>query len=267
MKTRFKIIIAIVALSLMAAVTPMTISKVQGLQAALDAKVALSVADARYPAKGDTVTLTNYFYTKTEIDPLVYKQELQNLINNATGINYRFPVLANSLGNTNIAMTDGRRLLIRVDIKSSFSTSGVSYSLTTAGSYTQITANEKNAIYLYSWSAGSVTPIDSIANARQMWGTDVTANTLVSKNWKGGAHTLTPGIYYIGWIFNGTVVTTAPSIAIFSNVQANFATMFFPANAQPVIYQNTQTALPNTTTSIATGWSNSTSIPCIILNP
>ena len=69
MKTRFKIIIAILALGLMAAVTPMTISKVQGLQAALDAKVALSVADARYPAKRDTVTLTTYFYKKTEIDP------------------------------------------------------------------------------------------------------------------------------------------------------------------------------------------------------
>ena len=105
-------------------------------------------------------------------------------------------------------MVDQRASYILAYVTDTVTVSTIYYQMHTAGNYTT-DGSDFNGIAIYSISGTTATRIAITANTPTIW--TATANTLASVALTAPA-TLFPGIYYVGFLYNYLVQTTAPYI-------------------------------------------------------
>lgn len=134
----------------------------------------------------------------------------------------------------------GRAYWSAVFVKKPITITGVAWYQNVQGSYT---GNNYNGVGLYSYSAGTLTLIDTSTRDANIW--TAASSTWSTKALAGGQRTLAPGIYYVAAFYNNSSVTTNPQIATVSNATTTQAY-----------------SMPLTTNSARiSGWETSISIP------
>ena len=140
-------------------------------------------------------------------------------------------------------MTDGRAQYITFNIPEPITITGVRFVLQTQGNYT---ADEYNGAKLYQvTSAATFVRLDSTSNNGDFWkGSPVTKNDFA---FVGGARTLEPGLYVVGFIWSASATTAAPVMySSFNNSSATNVMYFGDGGANQTKlagYLSTQTDL------------------------
>jgi hypothetical protein len=134
-------------------------------------------------------------------------------------------VLAESVGIsvmnvTNISTTliDNSTKFVAVYLPQSATITGVKWFQVVQGSYT---SDQYNGVGLYTYSGGNMTLVASSADDGTIW--KASANTWNNKAFSG-TYSASPGLYFVGLIYNNSAQTTAPTLGsgnVLSNVAVN----------------------------------------------
>lgn len=172
-----------------------SISDVTGLQTALDGK-----ADTSH-----THVISDVTNLQTELDYLDSSVAILNAL--GAGIIAESYGVPRVLGSVALSFVDGTALFIAVVIHKSATVTGVGWIQTTAGNYT---ADNFNGVGLYTYSGGTLTQVAVSVNDGNIW--KQTSNTVGRKAFSS-PYAASPGVYFIGALYNSSAQTTAPSIA------------------------------------------------------
>lgn len=115
-------------------------------------------------------------------------------------------------------LTDGLAVFVAVWVPKKMTVTGVKWYQVTQGNYT---ADQNNYLALYSYSGGTLTRVAISTNNGNLW--KATANTVASEPFSSPYDILTPGLYFIGILYNNSAQVTAPSIATGLGTLANVA--------------------------------------------
>lgn len=107
---------------------------------------------------------------------------------------------------TGQSLSDGTAHYMAVYIPKQTTITGVKWIQRTQGSYT---ADNNNYVALYSYSGGTMTRVAISTNNGNLW--KGTANTIQSEAFTG-TYDAAPGIYFVGFLYNNSAQTTAPTI-------------------------------------------------------
>jgi len=161
--------------------------------------------------KKDTVNVTTGSYTsrydfKNEPTRHEYIKVLNKL---GAGIKLSpiMPSGGSFVGSSN-QMIDQRASYVLAYVQDTVSVSSIQYQMHSAGNYT-VDGTEFNGIAIYSTSGTTATRIAITANTATAW--TQAANTVATLNLTAPV-TLYPGLYYVGFLYNYLVQTTAPYI-------------------------------------------------------
>jgi hypothetical protein len=105
---------------------------------------------------------------------------------------------------TVLAMTDGQIYLSAVYLPTAATITGARWFQNVAGVYT---ADNYNGVGLYSYSGGTLTLVASSTDDGTIWKSTGTQSKAFSTPYSAVA-----GVYYLGFIYNSSAQTTAPSI-------------------------------------------------------
>ena len=145
---------------------------------------------------------------------------------NTTFIGYQAlgsPFLTETLGetiqvsNTSTAMVDGQIKFTAVYLPKAATITGIRLYVRVLGVYT---GDNNNRVGLYSYSAGVLTLVASSANSAILWTSAANAFQTIAFS---STYAASAGIYFVGFLYNNSVQTTAPSLA--SGVALNNLTM------------------------------------------
>lgn len=127
----------------------------------------------------------------------------------AMGGSLKVAPLASQLPSTTGALSDGTAKYFAVYISRPMTITGFKFLQAVQGSYT---ADQTNEIALYSQDgAGTLTQLATTGNDGNLW--KATAGTWQTKALSSPYVISTPGIYYIGCLYNSSAQTTAPQIS------------------------------------------------------
>ncbi len=110
--------------------------------------------------------------------------------------------------NTSTALVDNTVRYVPVYLEKAKTLTGVKVYIVTQGNYT---GDNNNKVGLFSYSGGTLTLVASSTNSSTLWST-ATANTVQSIAFSS-TYAATPGLYYVGLLYNQSAQTTAPSLA------------------------------------------------------
>ena len=160
-------------------------------------------SDSAYAKPGSYVTRYDF---KTEPTRHEYIKVL-NMLGAGIKLTPVMPSGGSFVGSSN-QMIDQRASYILAYVQDTVSVSSIQYQMNSAGSYT-VDGTEFNGIAIYSTSGTTATRIAITANTATAW--TQAANTVATLNLTAPV-TLYPGLYYVGFLYNYLVQTTAPYI-------------------------------------------------------
>lgn len=172
-----------------------------------------SVAATTYVKVADGWQLRDSIYFEDEVDYMVGQTSLEKAVNAIAPYDYVFPIGATIYNVVNtLAYADGRDIYQLFYVEKTDTITAISWVQGTQGVYT---ADSYNGIALYSVNvaSGLCTKIDSTANDGEIWKGAV--NSLQTKALTK-TNILTPGIYAVGFVYNSSAQTTAPTLANFA---------------------------------------------------
>lgn len=190
--------------------------------------------------------LTSMTATDAEIDLLAGCPGIvNNLTNNWNRINAALgsvivaetiPMI-NHTGNIG-ALTDGRMYFIAIWLEKAYTVTGVKFYTTTQGVYT---ADNNNKVSLYTYSAGTMTRrADSTTNGN-LWKTAANAWTTQAF---ASTYAASPGLHFIGWLYNSSAQTTAPVLGG-TQLNSNAGNLDYTNSGKFSGYINAQTDTPS----------------------
>jgi hypothetical protein len=144
------------------------------------------------------------------------------------------------------ALTDNQARYIAVYVPKATTITGVRWFQVAAGSYT---ADQYNGVALYSYSGGTLTKVDSSANDGNIW---VSANNTWTSKAFYTTYTAAAGVYYIGFVYNSSAQTTAPTIGANATTVSGTVNTFDFTNGGKTSATNTLTNFLPTTISTTT---------------
>lgn len=146
-----------------------------------------------------------------------------------------YPVLSNTL-------TDGQARYVAVYVSKPMTVTGVTWWQTVQGSYV---ADQNNYIGLYSYSGGTMTQVAISANDGNLWKGG--SNTWQTTAFSSPYSLTTPGIYFVGFVYNTSAPTTAPTIGGSNNLlSTTMASIGFSDSAKFSGSVSAQNTLPAT---------------------
>lgn len=182
-----------------------------------------SESDARYSAKKDTLTAINYFYTKDQVESLIYRSYFTNQLKVLGITSFALPVGANSLLGGTLTMTDGTAYCNLYRVNRDTVITKANFVTTTAGAYTT-TGGEYNGIVVYSLNKTTLAMVElaRTVDTPALWTAPANVITTVNLN---SSITVTEGQLLVtlsNW--NANTSTIAPVLATFgtSNGSINF---------------------------------------------
>jgi hypothetical protein len=134
-------------------------------------------------------------------------------------------------------LTDGQGRFIAVYLPKAQTITGVKWWQSVQGNYT---ADNENRIGLYTYSGGNMTLVASTLNDANLWSTAVN-NSMGSKAFST-TYSASAGLYYIGFVWNASATTTAPSIGSGTAIVINIADF---TNSAKIGSTFNMTALPS----------------------
>jgi hypothetical protein len=187
--------------------------------------------------EGDTLTSTDYFYTKKGSNELLDNIKTIDYLKKlgATTVKSWTPTVGFSdlfVGST--ALTDGYFYTQLTEVLDTVTVTGVKFMQGTQGSYT---ADNTNAVSLWSFNGTTWTKIAEGANTGTLFST--VSNNVVTAPFTGTL-TVNPGLYQIMWIWNASATTTAPMIRTHNGIgtlSSNIITV-------PIVGTQSGTAFP-----------------------
>lgn len=140
------------------------------------------------------------------------------------------------------ALTDARIDFVAVYLPGAQTITGVGFFQGAQGNFT---GDQTNSIALYSYSGGTLTKVAESANNANIY--KGTSNTWQQVSFSS-TYSATAGIYYIGFLYNQSAQTTAPTLgsANFSNSGASGAGTLFSNSARTAAILSSQTSHPST---------------------
>jgi hypothetical protein len=127
---------------------------------------------------------------------------------------------------TGQGLTDARIQWSAIYVNKSFTATGVRWIQGTQGVYV---ADAYNGIGLFSYSNGTLTLIASSTDNGELW--KATANSGNSTAFSSTV-ALTPGVYYVAFLYNSSSQTTAPTVGSASSMQSSISGAFFTNSAK-----------------------------------
>lgn len=153
------------------------------------------------------IASTAFVQAAIPFDDLAAMQALGSVIK-AQSLGMNSPVLVNA----SVTMNNQQFLIQAITVKTAFTATGGKWVQAVQGSYT---GNNYNGIILASYSGGTLTAIASSTTDNSIWST-ATANTMGSKAFSSTVP-LTPGVYYLIFLYCRSAETTAPKIGSFGS--------------------------------------------------
>lgn len=140
------------------------------------------------------------------------------------------------------ALTDARIDFVPVYLSTSSTITGVGFFQGAQGNFT---GDQTNSIALYSYSGGTLTKVAESANNANIY--KGTSNTWQKVDFSS-TYSAAAGVYYIGFLYNQSAQTTAPTLgsANFSNSGASGAGSLFANSARSAAILSGQTSHPAT---------------------
>ena len=183
-----------------------------------------------------------------------YQRSNLHLINQALGSTILYESLGLSM--TDVAGTenliDARLELFAVYINEATTITGVKWFQTTQGNYT---ADNYNGVALYSYSGGTLTLVASSTNDGDIW---KAASGAMSSKAFSSTYAASPGVYFIGFLYNNSAQTTAPAVGRYANTQGTgMPAMDYTNSARYTTRLTGQSSLP-TPQAISGGTASST---------
>jgi hypothetical protein len=182
---------------------------------------------ASVPGFAPTGSGNNYDFldgTGAYTQPVDYSLRAYSLLGSA--------VIGQTVGNSlstpsaSTAMTDGQVKFFAVYLPKAATLTGVKFIQTVQGSYT---SDNYNGIGLYTYSAGTLTLVASTTDDGNLW--KGTSSTVQSKAFSS-TYAAAAGLYYVGFLYNSSAQTTAPSILQFTLGNAGAVTADFTNSAK-----------------------------------
>ncbi len=154
------------------------------------------------------------------------------------------------------AFADGTAKFVAVYIDRACTITGVKWWVTTQGTYT---ADQNNYVALYSYSAGTITQVAISANDGNVW-----KQTNMGSAAFTSPYSATPGVYFIGALYNSSAQTTAPAIgSAVANGVANETGLDFTNSAKLSSTLAAQNTLP--TPQAMSGLTAAAGLPALFL--
>lgn len=139
------------------------------------------------------------------------------------------------------ALVDGAIYFVAVYLPSAATLTGVKFYQSVQGSYT---ADNNNYIGLYTYSAGTLTQVAVSTNNGNLW--KGSAATVIAEPFSS-TYAAAAGLYFVGFIYNSSAQTTAPTIGCKTNALNNAVSASdFSNSAKLVGNVVSQTSLPST---------------------
>ena len=199
----------------------------------------------------DTASLSNRINSKLNTSSFDWIITLgqQALGSTIKSVGLGFPNLSSATSSA--VLTSGTMRFIAIYLPKSDSLTGVKWMQTTIGNYT---ANNENRIALYTYNAGTLTLVASSTNDGTLWST-ATTGTMGSKAFTSKYYA-NAGLYFIGLLWSASATTTAPSLAISTNLGSVVNTSDFTNSGRISCTTNTTTipssiSLSTTSSTIA----------------
>lgn len=177
------------------------ISDVTGLQTALDSKQAAG----SYAAAVHTHSISDVTGLQTALDSKAFPNIVRRLQDLGSAIKFA-PVGFVVEPSVSQVLADGLLRVVAVDVYESATVTGVKFLQRTQGNYV---ADNENSVSLFSYSSGTLTRIAVSANdgnifkgAAGTWQTVPFTSTV----------NITPGVYYVGVLWNAVSTTTIPAL-------------------------------------------------------
>lgn len=241
--------------SLVFATSPTFITPTLGVASA----TSVSVVDSAYSSAWDGSTLVP---TRNAVyDANFYDDDLERTL---TGLGSTILFIGGKVGwpaataSTGISLANNVARYMVVYINRNITITGVKWFQISQGSYT---ANNNNYVALYSYSGGTMTQVAISANNASLW--TVAATTMGSAPFTS-PYAATPGVYFIGILYNESAQTTAPSIAFGTGTNQFISeSLDFTNSAKFSGTVATQNTLPST--QAMSGVSSSVSVPWLAL--
>lgn len=213
-----------------------TLSSQTDLQTAIDGKVADALTN------GTTTIAPSQNAVYDAIASIQYVRPPAEKIIQLLGSVTLYETLGQSQGNIAVsaALADGTARFVAINITEQTTITGVTWWQSVAGDYT---ADNYNGVALYSYSAGTITLVASSTNDGNIW--KQTVATFGSKNFSS-TYAAAPGIYFVGYLYNTSAQTTAPSIGAYTTlVNAGIPSGGLTNSAKITSQLATQTAFPS----------------------
>lgn len=146
------------------------------------------------------------------------------------------------VGSFSSSLTDGRVEYTAIWIPSAMTLTGVEFFQGIQGNFT---ADNENAIALFTYSGGTMTKVATSANNGDIW--KGASNTMQRVAFTT-PYAATRGLYYIGLLYNSSAQITAPAINVLTtSLNAAIASQGYSDSAKIFGFRNSQSALPSTT--------------------
>lgn len=164
------------------------------------------------------------------------------IVNNALGGNWKATVTGIDLQNCSAAsnLSDGAARYMPVYLAQGQTITGVTVFVRTQGSYT---GDNNNKVALYSYSGGTMTKVAESTNNSSLW--TGTANAFQNIAFSS-TYSASPGLYFIGFLYNNSTQTTAPALAGQTIPQAAMGEQGFSNSAKLYTAILAQNDLPST---------------------
>jgi len=225
-----------------------TISKVTGLQTALDAKADTSIvltqteADATYLQLTDTIPFSSIAYNKTEVDSIIHvanQNPISKLKYLLDGSTVTFPVAMTTWLTATGVFTSQRFYYMLIEVPDSTRYTKFHWVLQSQGAFTE---SDYNGFGIYSVASnGTFTKIVETANDASVFKTAVDA---LGTKALPSPIILPPGVYAIGWLY----CSSAQSAVVGyygSSVLVPATSVLFSNSIKLGGFIATQTSLPN----------------------
>ena len=147
---------------------------------------------------------------------------------------------------TTVALADGVSRMQAIYVNETTTISGVKWYQAVQGNYT---ADNYNGIFVCSYSSGTLTVVLSSTDDGNIW--KATANSVATKSFSSSA-SLSPGVYYIFFIYNSSAQTTAPTVGVYTAVPNGGASTSDFTNSAKLMGTISLSALPGAPFAIST---------------
>lgn len=133
---------------------------------------------------------------------------------------------------------------VAVYVPQTFICTGIKWYQALIGSYN---TQNYNGVAIYSYSGGTLSIVDSTTRDSTIWKTY--SNTWGSKAWGNGTHSLSPGLYYIAFLYCSAFQNTAPTIGkTAAMLSTTLAAGDFTNSALLFSHKNSTTVVPGSVT-------------------